>query len=271
MTCPELKLWRLHPKHCKIISAEKTLNGTAHPAGVKFCRPFSLANASGWWLFPPIDFDILWKGGKEFDLKMHESFSNSDHILTNSLIRETDQVHIEKWCPINTGRSKFTLGAVEDGVVQVWTGTIFQTPPGWCLHVCSPINFDIYGYRVMEGILETDWMFYDIWINLKFTEQNRWIEFRKTQFPPLAQIVPVTRESVDTEWKLSYDGFVHRDNKEADQIFDFWIQYNEKKFAHGGKQLLSPTDPTLTKDSTTFYKERKKAMDKLFPGRENLE
>ena len=58
-----LKVWRLHPSSCPIVRAEKTLHGAAHRAGVRWCGPFTNANRAGWWVFPPVDVDIVWKGG----------------------------------------------------------------------------------------------------------------------------------------------------------------------------------------------------------------
>jgi hypothetical protein len=256
-----LNVWRLHPKSVKFIKAEKTLNGTANAGGVKFCRPFTSANRLGWWMFPAVDVDICWKGGQEFEHKLLENWSDTDHVLVKSLTRPNDNIDISKFCPEHSGRTKFTWGGVEDGVVQFWTGCILETDPGWALQIRSPINFPYQGYRIMEGILETDWMQYDIWMNLVFERKNEWIQFRKDSWPPIAQIIPLRRECVDGDCTMS-DRMVNRDSKEANRVFEYWLQYNDKKFGHGGNNLLSKTDPTRTKDSTTFYKERQRMLGK---------
>jgi hypothetical protein len=41
-------------------------------------------------------------------------------------------------------------------------------------------------------------------------------------------------------------------------VFEYFVDYNRRKFASGGKDRLSPDDPTLTKDSATYFKERKR-------------
>lgn len=243
-----LKIWRLHPKGIRLEPAEKTLKGTAHPAGVKFCKPFTLANSQGFWVYPPVDIDFqLTDNGFEF--KELEFWGASEHELVKSLVKDSDFVNIDDFCPIS-GRSKFTWGAVEPNVVQIWTGCIFQTDPGWCLHLRNPINFPNSNFQIMEGILETDWMFYDIWINVVVTRKNEWIRLRKDQPYPFAQIVPIKRDSLDHS--LS-EAFVNRQSSEANEIFSYWLQYNKKKFGSGGKQKL--TEEKM-KDSTTFWKER---------------
>ena len=253
-----LQVWRLHPKGVRIEKAEKTLNGTAHPDGVKFCRPYSSVNALGWWLYPAVDVDIMWKGGREFEHNLHEPWPHTEHEIVKSLVKDSDNVDVDSFAPIE-GRSKFTWGGVENSVAQFWTGCIFKTPPGWCLQIRSPINCTNPDYTVMEGILETDWMQYDIWINLVFKTPNKWIEFRKNNWPPIAQLVPIRRESVDADWQITTDEVVNRDSTEANQVFEYWLQYNQKKFACGGKQRLSET---RTKDSTTFWKERQEHVNK---------
>ncbi len=248
-----LEVWRLHPKGIRLEKAEKTLHNTANQAGVKFCRPFSSANSQGWWIYPPVDFDVILKNGK-FEYQLHDVWTNTEHELVKSLTTEKDKVDINNFCPPE-GRSKFTWGSVENNIVQIWTGCIFKTPPGWCLQVRSPINMPNSNYSIMEGIIESDWMQYDIWINISVLKENQLIQFRKDQFPPLAQLVPIRRETCDAPWEISSDLIVNRDNQEGENVFKFWLDYNHKKFEMGGNQYLSKD---RKKDATTFHKERKK-------------
>lgn len=258
----KLDIWRCHPNSAKIVRAEKTLNGMANPVGTKLCRPYASGNQLGWWIFPAVDVDILWKGGKEFEHKLPKFWTNSEYQLVKSLIRPSDNTNVEDWCT-EGGRSKFTWGAIEPGVVQFWTGVILKTPPGWCLQIRSPANFPPQEFRVMEGILETDWMQYDIWINLIFTVQDKWIKIRQDSWPPVAQIIPVRRETVDAEWEIGNDSLLHRDTEEANRVFEYWVHYNDQKYCHGGKYPMSEDpDDEGRKDSTTFWRERKKFMKK---------
>lgn len=254
-----LNIWRLHPKSVRLQAAESTLNGTANPDGVRWCKPYATANAAGFWLFPPIDIDILWKGDREFEYRFHEQWPASDHDLVQSLVNPTQPYNVEMFCPRDGGRSKASFGTVDPAVVQMWTGCIFETPPGWCLHIRPPVNTPFPGYRVMEGILETDWLQYDIWTNIVFEEKGRWIEFRKNQWPPLAQLIPMKRESVMHEWKTGTDEFLNRETPAGNRVTDFWLEYNHRKFGMGGKQPLSKD---RTKDSATYHKVRAEVMGK---------
>jgi hypothetical protein len=251
-----LKVWRLHPSGCTIVPAEKTLNSTANRAGVRWCGPFTNANRSGWWLFPPVDVDIVWRGGTAFEYELLSDYSDADFHLIRFLIGEDEDVGVDRWLPPE-GRTKFTWGLVEEGVVQIWTGCMFQTSPGWGLHIRSPINFPPQPYHVMEAVLETDWLRYDVWLNIVFDRPNEPVQLRRDAWPPIAQLVPVARESYDAKWQVDEE-LVNRNSPEANEAFEFFLQYNRKKFAGAGKDPASPDDPSVTKDSATYYKERKR-------------
>jgi hypothetical protein len=256
---PKLKVWRLSPHGVRIVPAEKTLNDTANPAGIKWCVPYATANRLGWWVFPSVDIDITWKGEDKFEHVLHSPFPPTESILTRKLLNPHDAVDPEQWCPNAGGRSKFNWGGVEGNIVQIWTGVILQTPPGWCLHARSPVNCQRQPYSIQEGILETDWMQYDLWTNIVFHEKDVKVCLRKDQWPPLAHLIPIRRESFKEDWGLEEE-MVNRDTPEANRVFEFWIDYNHKKYGQGGQQFASSTDPTITKDATTYHKERKRIV-----------
>ena len=157
-----------------------------------------------------------------------------------------------------TIREVYHFGYVEMNVLSIWTGCIFKTPPGWCLQIRSPINIDLdQPYRIQEGMLETDWMQYDIWMNLKFFRYNEPVRLRRNQRYPLAQLVPVRRESYDGKWNLQ-DNTINCAGPEKEksiEIFDSWNLYNYKKWGSGNGE----------KDPATHNKERRKPGNKELP------
>ncbi len=249
-----LKVWRLHPSGCPIVPAEKTLHGTANRGGVRWCGPFTNANRSGWWLFPPVDLDVVWRGGKEFEWKLLTPYSDVDGDLVRFLLDESDGAHPELWLP-EGGRTKLSWGLVEDGVVQIWTGCIFETPPGWGLHIRSPVNFPARACHVMEAVLETDWLQYDVWLNVVFDRPGELVELRRESWPPIAQLVPVPRDTYDARWRLEEET-VNRNSEAANRVFEYFVSYNEKKFAGGGAGREAAKDPA------TYHKERKRLQSR---------
>ena len=251
----ELKVWQIHPKASRVEKSEKTLKGNANESAVKWCGPYNNANESGFWVYPPVNLDFVFKNNKIVIEKM-EQYGDEDYHIVKSLIRPEDNSQIEKWTFPGIGRTKTTSSLVEPNVLQLWTGLIFQTPPGWCLNIRSPINFPYSGFSVMEAILETDWMQYDIWLNIICWEQDKTIQIRKET--PIAHLLPIRRESFKENWEVKTQN-INRDTEESNQVFKYWISYNKQKFEHGGKQ---PLTETLTKDSTTYFKERNRLVGK---------
>ena len=253
-----LKVWRLHPSSAKLVRAEKTLHGTAHPGGVKYCGPFTNANAAGWWMFPPVDVDIEWRGGRDFAHEIRTPYDDSDWHLLRFLADEEDRAHLGAWSG-RGGRTKFTWGLLEEGVVQIWTGCIFETPPGWALQIRSPVNFPPRACHVMEAVLETEWLQYDVWLNLVFDRPGEVVRLRRDEWPPIAQLVPVPRDTCSPRWNVEEET-INRNSEEAERAFRFWVQYNEKKFAGSGTEPIPNSDPPATKDPSTYYKERRRML-----------
>jgi hypothetical protein len=255
----ELKVWQMHSSCARIEKAEKTCLGLANKGGVKWCGPYSSANKLGFWLYSPVSFEFTYSNGKiEYNVLEEYSGEDGERIIglmsqpgKENLRHETDKLF---WCA--GGRTKFTWGTVEPNVIQIWTGLIFQTPKNICLHIREPINFPRRDFHVMEGILETDWMQYDIWVNIIVDAENKKVVVKKDV--PLAHLTLVDRSLIEDNCTISSE-MINRDSKQADEVFKYWIDYNKKKFESGGKQLLTP-DGSFMKDSTTFFKERAKAL-----------
>jgi hypothetical protein len=248
----QLKVWRLHPDGVRIEPAERTLGGTANPDALKWCGPYAHANKAGFWVYPPFDIDLVWNGGPSFAHRVIEPVTDAEVDLVRSLQRPDDPEGSREFVRAFGGRTKLEFARVEPNIFQVWTGCMFETPPGWALHLRSPINLGVNPpYRIQEGILETDWMRYDIWINVIVTEPGLVIRLRRDQSTPLAQLVPVRRESYDQPWEVVEQSF-HRDTEEGDRRFLEWTDYNHKKYITHAPH----------KDQATYYKERRRHVSR---------
>lgn len=255
MQSMEINIWEVHPQASRIEPAEKTCKNTANQGAVQWCGPYVNANQSGFWVYSPINLDFVLKDDG-FEIINCEKYDDEDFKIVSSLIRPEDNSDFQKWTFPGTGRTKTTFGLVEKNVIQIWTGLIFETPPGWCLHIRSPINFHNDQFSIVEAVLETDWMQYDIWMNLSVNKRNEVVSIRKEM--PIAQLVPTRRESFKAEWNINRNR-INRDTPEAERVFEYWLLYNKQKFESGGRQALNET---LTKDSTTYFRERSKALGK---------
>jgi hypothetical protein len=261
-----LEVWRLHPNGVRIVAADKRLMGEAPRAALKWCGPFTYANQCGWWLYPPLDMDVLYKPALrgeydpkydedpeciarnmmpgKFEYRVYRDYEHEEESVIGKMLRARHKYRHPR-------RRLYDFGHVEMNTVNIWTGCVFKTPPGWCLQIRSPININLdQPFRIQEGMLETDWMQYDVWLNLKFFRYNEWARLRIDQDYPLAQLIPVRRESYNEKWSLA-DNTLSRTGplkEKAGEIFDRWNEYNYRKW--GGEEER--------KDPATHHKERKR-------------
>jgi Family of unknown function (DUF6065) len=235
-----LRVWRLHPRGVHICPAEKTLRGEASSAAIRWCGPFAHANQYGFWVFSPVDLDVVWHGGRSFEHRFETLYTDDDASLVSRLQRSEDKY---RYIP----RRKVEFGSTLESVVSIWTGCIFQTPPGWALMIRNPVNINASTiFRTQEAILETDWLPYDIWVNLVFLQQEKWARLRRSEsWPPIAQLLPVPKAAYDQRWSL-IDGPIERTTAQGNDLFGRWIDYNYEKWVAKGE-----------KDPGTYHRQRR--------------
>jgi hypothetical protein len=236
-----LKIYRLHPDGIKIEKANNKLSGSANAGAVKYCGPYIHANQSGWWIYPPFDVDLTYLGEGKWEETILSDYEPTHQIVIDSNVKPNDKFKDNRRMLVGKG-----LAAPE--IYQIWTGCTFKTPPGWGLHMRTPVNFTEAFKRpfwIQEGILETDWLQYDIWINLEFHTVNQKACLRRNMWPPLAQILPVRRDSYQSNWSTS-DEIIDSSNPDHEEVWTFWQDYNYAKWLSSGE-----------KDPLTYHKMRK--------------
>ena len=87
----------------------------------------------------------------------------------------------------------FLASAREPGVVQIWSGYLARTAPGWSLLSRGPANIPrTQGYEHYEGIIESDCWFGPLFTNIRLTRTNSPVEFHVRY--PLFQVQPLLRQ-----------------------------------------------------------------------------
>lgn len=170
-------------------------------------------------------------------------------------------LHAGKSTPTAFGgmeRTRINYGSVEPNIITIWTGCIFETPPGWGLWIRNPVN-DYYRndnkqlpYTIQEGILETDWMVYDIWMNIAVLETNREITISKDK--PLAALIPFRRDAYEEQWGLEK-------NEITKNVYKRWADYNYSKWGAGkvtDSEAIEVTNEKFSKNKRVYHERRKK-------------
>jgi Family of unknown function (DUF6065) len=168
--------------------ADRSAAGTIPTRGFRFCEALTSASAFGWYIFPPIGFSLLWDGSHV----MWTYDGAEDWYPLNSAQFPDFAAQFDEAAPpeVKGFSPPFLASLIEPGVVQVWTGLVARTAPGWSLLVRAPANFVRHpGYECYEGIIETDRWFGPLFTNVRLTRTHAPIEF-DAEFPFL-QVQPV--------------------------------------------------------------------------------
>jgi hypothetical protein len=182
--------------------ADRSAAGSLPTRAFRYCEPATSAAGFGYYLFPPIGFSVQWDGhdimwtyegvGEWFPLSAVQFPGFSDIFDAQA----PDEIK---------GFSPPFLGALQEpGLIQLWTGYIARTAPGYSLLVRAPANLPRHGgYEVFEGIVETDRWFGPLITNLRLTRTNVPIDFRPDY--PLLQVQPIPRFVYEDQHLNNYE------------------------------------------------------------------
>jgi Family of unknown function (DUF6065) len=169
--------------------------------GRKYCAPLNVASAVGWYVFPPLNFHLNWDGRAFYCLL--EGFE--DWMLIERIVFPNYAEEFQKHAPEYGLKNAPTFLDVfpELGVIQIWTGYIVKTEPGESLWVRGPVNIPgSLQYDVFDGIIETDWWFGALIVNVRFHKTDTPVAFQR--YRPLCQVFAVPRAVYDAQRKSEF-------------------------------------------------------------------
>src|SRR5215216_342071 len=168
--------------------ADRAVAGTLPTRAFRFCEPVATASGFGWYVFPPLSFSLMWDGN---DVVWTYQGADGWYPLKAAQFPDFAQHFNEAAPPALKGFSPPFLSAlIEPGIVQIWSGLVVRTAPGWSLLVRSPANMVRNpGYESYEGIVETDRWFGPLFTNIRITRTHAPIEINPEM--PLLQVQPV--------------------------------------------------------------------------------
>lgn len=174
--------------------ADKSVGGVIPARALRYCEAITSASAFGWYVFLPIAFKVVWDGHD-----MLWTYDGADEWLP--LTRDAVQypnfsdVFDRSAPPEMRGFSPpFLAPSIQPGGLQVWTGCIARTAPGWSLLVRGVANLpQTLSYQMLEGIIETDNWFGPLFDNIRFLKTDVPVEFRTDV--PFLQVQPVRKDT----------------------------------------------------------------------------
>ncbi len=189
---PLVTFFRLIPECRAPQRADRSAAGTMPTRAFRYCEAMTSASAFGWYVFPPMAFSLMWDGST--DVIWTYKGADGWYPLKAAQFPGFAQRFDEAVPPDLQGYSPpFLAAGKEPGIVQVWSGLVARTAPGFGLLVRPPANLArSQGYDHYEGIIETDRWFGPLFSNVRLTRTNVPIEF-DPDFPYL-QVQPVHRD-----------------------------------------------------------------------------
>ncbi len=196
MTNPSEPIVRFHQMTAASrtpMRAERSACGTLPARAVRYCEALTSATAFGWWLFPPIDLEMLWDGTEIF-WRCNETPDWMPLLPSAQLPDYAALFDASVPEPLRGCSPPFLTALPEPGSVQIWTGLIARTAPDWHLLIRAPANLpSIGGVSLFEGIVETDRWFGPLFTNMRFTRSHMPVRFRADY--PLVLAQPVQRNT----------------------------------------------------------------------------
>ncbi len=191
---PRVTFYRFIPDVRMPQRADRSAAGSLPTRAFRFCEPATTASAFGYYIFPPINFSVMWDG--------HDvvwTYDGAGEWLPLQTAQYPNFVpYFDARVPeeIRGFSPPFISAMQEPGLLQVWPGIIARTLPGWSLLVRACPNLPrSNGYELFEGIIETDRWFGPLLTNMRLTKTDVPISFT-TDFP-MAQVQPIPRAALE--------------------------------------------------------------------------
>ena len=177
--------------------ADRSALGMLPTRAFRYCDAVTTATACGWWLFPPMAFSLLWDGERIWwhyadlddwspldDAAQFPGFAEQFDAAAPAFARG--------WSP------PFLTALPEPGLVQVWTGLLARSRPGWALLLRPPPNMPrVPGAEGLEGLVEADLWAGPLFTNFRLTRTGEPMTFRPEL--PLVFAQPVPHEAYAEE------------------------------------------------------------------------
>lgn len=167
MLKPELSIYPTSSERIEIVPADferQWMNETPNRFAYR-CTPLSIANASGWQLLNPLEFEAEWDG------------TDSKDAITITAPKKLDIV------------KQNVMSHFGCGILTFQTGYIFRTSPGWATWVRGMPNTYKEGIFALDGVVETEWLPFIFTMNWKFTKPGK-VRFEKDEPFCFVTLVP---------------------------------------------------------------------------------
>src|SRR3984957_18236069 len=173
--------------------ADRSAAGMLPTRAFRYCEPSNSASGFGYYIFPAMDFslrfdgyDVLWTYPGVTEWFPIPKLGAVQYPGFRDYFASVAPPECAEYAPPLMGVLQ------EPGFMQMWSGLMARTAPGWSLLVRSPANFGRPGgYEPFEGVIETDHWFGPLITNIRLIKTDVPIDFRQEH--PMLQVQPIPR------------------------------------------------------------------------------
>ena len=195
--------------------ADRSAAGTLPTRAYRYCEAVASAAGFGWWAFSPLELSLLWDGTDIY--WQYEGGPDWMPLMPSAQFPEfADKFDAAAPAGMQGCSPPFLTALPEPGTLQLWTGLMARTLPGWHLLLRAPANLPLSGsFCLYEGIVATDCWFGPLFTVLRLSRSHAPIKLH-TYFP-LLHVQPVMQMaySDDTMSRMLFvdgmEGFQARD------------------------------------------------------------
>lgn len=190
---PLVEFFQLVPSVNRPRRADKAVGGVIPARALRYCEAITSASAFGWYVFLPVAFKVVWDGHDM--LWTHEGVDEWLPLTRDAVQYPGFSQIFDDAAPLQVRgfAPPFLAPSIQPGGLQIWTGCIAKTAPGWSLLVRGVANLPHgLSYQMLEGIIETDNWFGPLFDNVRLLKTDVPIEFRSDV--PFLQVQPVRKE-----------------------------------------------------------------------------
>ena len=201
---PLVQFFQIVPNANEPRRADKSVGGVIPARALRYCEALTTASGFGWYVFLPLSFKVVWDGHDW--LWSYEGCDEwmpltPDAVQYPGLRERFDQAAPED---IKGFSPPFLTPSIQPGGLQIWTGCIAKTAPGWNLLVRGVANLSHgLAYHMLEGMIETDVWFGPLFDNIRVIKTDTPIEFRNDV--PFLQVQPVRKEVCSDKFLQNFE------------------------------------------------------------------
>lgn len=188
---PICRFYRMIPDAPDVRRADRSADGTLPTNGFRYCEALTAASGFGWHLYPPCNFTLVWSGDEVAVAfgrsKRFTSLRGMQYPGFRKVFEQIAPAGLKDMSP------PFLTQGLLPGAVQIWSGYMARTLPGWALLSRGVVNKPkAQPFDNIDGIFETSTWFGPLFTNIQIKRTNSPIEFH-TRYP-MFQVLPVRRE-----------------------------------------------------------------------------